>query len=127
SARPADETVEIRTKGVHLIMASILRSTSRGLVALALVAAPLAAASAAKLSQVRVGTHENHTRIVLELDEAASYRLAPPGADGSQLQVRLDAQSTARQVTSKSPLVKAVRVEPSPRGATISVDLTQAG
>jgi hypothetical protein len=104
---------------------SMLRSTFRGLLALALVAAPVAAASAATLSQVRVGTHENHTRIVLELDEAASYRLAPPAAGGSQLQIQLEADSAARHIASKSPLVKAVRVEPSQRGSTISVDLTK--
>jgi len=104
---------------------SVLRSTSRGLIALALVATPVAA-GAATLSQVRVGTHEDHTRIVLELDEAASYRLSPPPAGGSQLQIQLDADSAARHVASKSPLVKAVRVEPSQRGSTISVDLTKA-
>jgi hypothetical protein len=103
---------------------SVLRSTSGGLLALALVAAP-GAVHAAQLSQVRVGTHESHTRIVLELDEAASYRLAPPGAGSSRLQIRLDAESAARHVSSKSPLVKAVRVEPSQRGSTISVDLTR--
>lgn len=107
-------------------MASILRSTFCGLVALALAAAPLAA-SAAKLSQVRVGTHEDHTRIVLELDAAASYRLSPPGEGGSQLQIQLDADSVARHVASKSPLVKSVRVEPSQRGSTISVDLSKSG
>lgn len=105
---------------------SVLRSTARGALALALVAAPVAA-GAAKLSQVRVGTHESHTRIVLELDEAASYRLAPPAEGGTQLEIQLDADSAARHVSSKSPLVKAVRVEPSQRGSTIAVDLARAG
>jgi len=105
---------------------SVLRSTSRGLIALALVAAPVAA-RAAQLSQVRVGTHEDHTRIVLELDAATSYRLSPPGAAGSQLQIQLDAESIARHVTSKSPLVKSVSVEPSQRGSTISVSLSKPG
>jgi hypothetical protein len=103
---------------------SVLHSSSRALIALALVAAPVAA-GAARLSQVRVGTHEDHTRIVLELDADASYRMAPPGPGGSQLQIQLDADSAARHVASKSPLVKAVRVEPSQRGSTISVDLAQ--
>jgi hypothetical protein len=124
--------VETCTKGVHLAMAcrqpgsiqSVLRSSSRALIALALVAAPVAA-GAARLSQVRVGTHEDHTRIVLELDAAASYRLAPPPVGGSQLQIQLDADSAARHVASKSPLVKAVRVEPSQQGSTISVDLAK--
>jgi hypothetical protein len=103
---------------------SVLRSSSRALIALALVAAPVAA-GAARLSQVRVGTHEDHTRIVLELDENASYRLSPPGAGSARIQIQLDADSAARHVASKSPLVKAVRVEPSQRGSTISVDLTK--
>lgn len=104
---------------------SVPRSSFLALLALALGAAP-AVADAAHLSQVRVGTHEDHTRIVLELDGEASYRLAPPGAGGSQLQIQLEADSAARHVASKSPLVKSVRVEPSQNGSTISVDLTRS-
>lgn len=104
---------------------SVPRSSFLALLALALGAAPVAA-GAAHLSQVRVGTHEDHTRIVLELDADASYRLAPPAAGGSQLQIHLDADSAARHVASKSPLVKSVRVEPSQNGSTISVDLARS-
>ncbi|MEB2345329.1 MAG: hypothetical protein OZ948_11370 [Deltaproteobacteria bacterium] len=104
---------------------SVPRSSFLALLALALGAAPVVA-DAAHLSQVRVGTHEDHTRIVLELDAEASYRLTPPGAGGSQLQIQLAADSAARHVASKSPLVKGVRVEPSQQGSTISVDLTRS-
>lgn len=103
---------------------SLLRSAC-SLLAAATLLAP-AAASAATLSQVRIGTHADHTRIVLELDEATSYRLTPPGEGGAQLQIQLDATSAARHVASQSPLVKAVRVTPSARGATVFVDLSQS-
>jgi hypothetical protein len=106
-----------------------LNSVSRSacaFVAAALLLAPVAG-TAATLSQVRIGTHEDHTRIVLELDEATSYRLTPPSAGNDQLQIQLDASSAARHVPSRSPLVKAVRVTPSARGATVFVDLAEAG
>jgi hypothetical protein len=106
---------------------SLLRSTC-SLVATAVLLAPVAG-FAATLSQVRIGTHEDHTRIVLELDEATSYRLTPPTKGGSQrlIQIQLDAESAARHVASRSPLVEAVRVAPSARGATVFVDLSQSG
>lgn len=106
---------------------SLLRSTC-SLVTTALLLAPVAG-FAATLSQVRIGTHEDHTRIVLELDEATSYRLTPPTKGGSQrlIQIQLDAESAARHVASRSPLVDAVRVAPSARGATVFVDLSQSG
>ncbi|HEY8493881.1 MAG TPA: hypothetical protein VIN04_08305 [Myxococcota bacterium] len=74
---------------------------------------------------MRVGTHESHTRIVFELDAAASYRLSPPREGQPVLQIQLDADSAARHVASKSPLVKAVRVQPKQRGSTVFVDLTK--
>ncbi len=104
---------------------SVLRSVS-SLVAAVLLMAPVAG-TAATLSQVRIGTHEDHTRIVLELDEAASYRLTPPAEGSARLQIQLDAESAARHVASRSPFVKAVRVTPSARGSTVSVELSQAG
>lgn len=104
---------------------SVLLSAT-GFAVAALLLAP-AAGTAATLSQVRIGTHEDHTRIVLELDEATSYRLTPPGEGRAQLQIQLDAQSLARRIASRSPLVKAVRVDPTARGATVFVDLSQSG
>lgn len=106
---------------------SLLRSTC-SLVATAVLLAPVTGFAAA-LSQVRIGTHEDHTRIVLELDEATSYRLMPPTKGGSQrlIQIQLDAESAARHVASRSPLVEAVRVTPSARGSTVFVDLSQSG
>jgi hypothetical protein len=100
---------------------------TQGLAALALLLAGVSlapAAGATKLSQVRVGTHGDTTRIVLELDGPAPYRLMP-STNGGPLRIALDADSTARNVHSKSPLVRSVRVEPGQHGSTISVDLVK--
>ncbi|HTY18329.1 MAG TPA: hypothetical protein VMH82_11430 [Myxococcota bacterium] len=102
-----------------------------GMHARALVIAALAAlllgplqGRAARLSEVRVGTHSDHTRIVLQLDSAADYRMLSSGQDG-QLVVALDAQSVARNVPSKSPLVKDVRVEPAGNGSKVHIALAR--
>jgi hypothetical protein len=93
------------------------------------VAAWLLAASgagAATVSEVRVGTHDDgHTRIVVELDSMAGYRLQSPSAGGSpELIVDLDASSISRDVPSKSRVVKKVRVEPSGTdGSTVRISL----
>jgi hypothetical protein len=97
-----------------------------GLAALAALALAPAAVRAAKLNEVRVGTHEDHTRIVLQLDAPADYRMVSGGSD-TDLTVALDAKSTARQVPSKSPLVRSVQVEPSASGSTVHVKLARPG
>jgi len=86
----------------------------------ALVLGP-ATGRAVHLSEVRVGTHSDHTRIVFELDAPADYRMVSSGK--SELVVALDAQSRARQVPSKSPLVRGVRVEPTATGSTVHIEL----
>lgn len=92
------------------------------------VAAWLLAASgagAATVEEVRVGTHDDgHTRIVVELDSMAGYRLQSPSAGGSpELIVDLDASSISRDVPSKSRVVKKVHVEPSADGSTVRISL----
>ncbi len=82
-------------------------------------------AGAASVSEVRVGTHEDgHTRIVVELDAPAGYRLqAPQPGERPELVVDLDATSIQRDVPSKSRVVKKVRVEPSDAGSTVHISL----
>lgn len=92
------------------------------------VAAWLLAASgagAATVEEVRVGTHDDgHTRIVVELDSMAGYRLQSPTAGGApELIVDLDASSISRDVPSKSRVVKKVHVEPSADGSTVRISL----
>jgi hypothetical protein len=82
-------------------------------------------AGAARVSEVRVGTHEDgHTRIVVELDSPAGYRLQSPQPGARpELVVDLDATSIQRDVPSKSRVVKKVRVEPSDAGSTVHISL----
>jgi hypothetical protein len=82
-------------------------------------------AGAASVSEVRVGTHEDgHTRIVVELDSPAGYRLQSPQPGARpELVVDLDATSIQRDVPSKSRVVKKVRVEPSDAGSTVHISL----
>ncbi len=98
----------------------------------AIVAAAIAAlsfnatgAGAATVSEVRVGTHDDgHTRIVVELDSAAGYRLqAPSEGKAPELIVDLDATSIERDVPSKSRVVKKVHVEPTANGSTVRISL----
>lgn len=84
-------------------------------------------AGAAEVSEVRVGTHQQHTRIVLELDSPTGYRLeAPQPGARPELVLSLDANSVARDVPSKSPLVRKVHVEPSGNGSVVRVQLATA-
>ncbi len=82
-------------------------------------------AGAASVSEVRVGTHEDgHTRIVVELDSPAGYRLQSPQPGARpELVVDLDATSIQRDVPSKSRVVKKVHVEPSNSGSTVRISL----
>jgi hypothetical protein len=86
-------------------------------------AAPTAPAS--RLADVRVGTHHGFTRVVLELDEPSEYQvLRRPGGEPSPLQLLLAAQGVPRELSSNSPLVRAVRVEPNGDRSLVSIDLT---
>jgi hypothetical protein len=98
-----------------------------GWLAIASLALVATGASAAKVSEVRVGTHDQHTRIVLELDAATGYRLSTPQPGARpELVVTLDAESAARDVPSKSPLVRKVHVEPSADGSVVRIRLATA-
>jgi hypothetical protein len=82
--------------------------------AIAALSLAAGAAGAARVSEVRVGTHDDgHTRIVVELDSMAGYRLQSPSTCAApELIVELDAASIPRDVASKSRVVKKVHVEP---------------
>jgi len=85
---------------------------------LALLALAASPAGAARVEQVRVGDHEDFTRVVVELDAPASYRWAiREGSSGLELVLELDARSTTRSVASRSTLVKGVELRPAPDGA----------
>jgi hypothetical protein len=118
----------VRRNAVRLdVVVSRTGAAVRAIAGTAVAAWLLAAsgAGAATVSEVRVGTHDDgHTRIVVELDSMAGYRLQAPSAGGSpELIVDLDASSISRDVPSKSRVVKQVHVEPSANGSTVRISL----
>jgi len=94
---------------------SSTRTTHRGraaafALAVALLVA-LPAAAADRILDVRVGRHDEFTRIVFELDGSATHQVEQkPGAQ--ELVVRLGATSAAREILSNSDIVQSVRLEP---------------
>jgi hypothetical protein len=84
--------------------------------------AAAAAASASNLTDVRVGVHGDHTRIVLETDGKAPYIV---DAGEKEIIVHVDAAATAEAVTAKSPHLIWVKVEPTQIGADVRLQLKQ--
>ena len=102
---------------------------TKSLGALALAAALLAFPSLAvgnaqtgiaNLTDLRVGVHPDHTRIVIETDGAAPYVLDPTE---HVVLVHVDAAATAEAVTAKSPHLAWVKVEPTELGADVRIEL----
>jgi len=72
---------------------------------------------AANLVDVRVGLHQEYTRVVLETDAKASYRVE--SSESEELVLRLSASSGARTVASKkSAHLTSVTVEPAAAGGS---------
>jgi hypothetical protein len=94
--------------------------------ALAALAATAAGAHAAQVQEVRVGTHDKSTRLVVELDQATGYKLVAPQEGRPELVIQLNAASVERDVPSKSPVVRKVTVEPGANGSTVHVRLATA-
>ncbi len=67
-------------------------------------------ALAARLVDVRVGQHPGFTRIVIETDAPARYRIDRSEADA--IQVRIDASARAERVRSSGTLLRSVEIEP---------------
>jgi hypothetical protein len=88
------------------------------------VGAPAAAQPAfgptASLTDLRVGVHPDHTRIVIETDSKAPY-VMEPGDD--EVVLRVDAAAAAEAVTAKSPDLLWVKVEPTAAGADVRIQL----
>jgi hypothetical protein len=80
------------------------------------------AAAAVTLTDVRVGVHGDHTRIVLETDGKAPYIV---DAGEQEIIVHVDAAATAEAVTAKSAHLLWAKVEPTQIGADIRLSLKQ--
>ena len=79
-------------------------------------------ASAVSLTDVRIGVHGDHTRIVLETDAKAPYIV---DAGEKEIIVHVDAAATAEAVTAKSPHLIWAKVEPTQIGADVRLQLKQ--
>ncbi len=100
-----------------------LRALTAALLAAALgLAGAAGAADPANLTDVRVGVHGDHTRIVLETDGQAPYIV-----DAGELEVivHIDAAASAEAITAKSPHLIWAKVEPTPIGADVHISLKQ--
>jgi hypothetical protein len=106
----------------------MLRVAAASVFAVSLVAHPdLGAAvgnsgTAANLTDLRVGVHPDHTRIVIETDGEAPYVVDP---NDREILVHVDAAATAEAVTTKSPHLIWVKVEPTALGTDIRIQLKQ--
>jgi len=89
---------------------------------LAGVAVCASAAAAANLTDLRVGVHGDHTRVVLETDAQAPYIV---DVNDREVIVHVDAAAAAEAVTAKSPHLIWAKVEPTPIGADVRLSLKQ--
>jgi hypothetical protein len=74
----------------------------------------------ASLTDLRVGVHPDKTRIVIETDSQAPYVMEP---SDDEVVIRVDAAAAAEAVTAKSPDLIWVKVEPSPDGTAVRIQL----
>jgi hypothetical protein len=81
-----------------------------------------AGGGAANLTDLRVGVHPDHTRIVIETDAEAPYVVDPTDRE---VLIHVDAAATAEAVTTKSPHLVWVKVEPSALGTDVRIQLKQ--
>ena len=85
-------------------------------------------ARVARIVDVRVGVHADHTRIVIELDSSERSPVERPEAQGDEaLTVHVDARAERRRIVSRSPLVEAVTLEPSDGGTLARIALRETG
>jgi hypothetical protein len=105
------------------------RPVRHAVVWLAVGAAALGAstAPAARVVDVRIGLHGDHTRVVIELDAPSGHQVERSAGDADSLAVRLDARGEHRHVLSRSPLVEGVTVEPADGGAVARIALRAPG
>jgi hypothetical protein len=83
-----------------------------------------APAEAVRVTDVRVGQHDDYTRIVFDLDAPAGYRLERNEAGKTtEVLVRFDAGAQPKVVRSLSPLVEEVKLESRPEGAVARIVL----
>ena len=94
------------------------------LAAAGLTLAVAAAAGAANLREVRIGNHPGKTRVVLETNGAAAYRVV--SRSGSEIVIRLDADAVPEAKAGNGNPLLWVRVEPRIGGTDVRLELSSA-
>jgi len=85
-------------------------------------------ARVARVVDVRVGVHADHTRVVIELDTPSGHQVERQEARGDgALAIRVDARAERRRIVSRGPLVEAVTLEPGDGGTLARIALREAG
>jgi hypothetical protein len=74
------------------------------------------------VTDLRVGVHPDHTRIVIETDGKAPFVVDPTDRE---VIVHVDAAATAEAITTKSPHLIWVKVEPTALGTDVRIQLKQ--
>ena len=79
-------------------------------------------AQAASVVDVRIGAHREYTRVVLELDAPARYKIEREVSDdgAGQILVTLDATSGTHIIRAKSHLILGVSVDAAPDGGSLA-------
>ena len=108
----------------------IVRSRARAFIAAAVIAVGLAAlsltqaaASVAGLLKVRLGGDAQATRIVMDLDQAASGKLVSDGSDGHAVLILPSVSAQGGLQGSGQGLVKSWSIEPTSGGARLVLEL----
>lgn len=108
-----------RRRAVRVVAAAV-----GGLMCLAAVAASQAAVAGAGVLKVRLGGDQNETRIVIDLDRAATGKVSSGGADGRVVLALAGVDVGGGLQGAGHGLVKTWMIDETPGGARLRVDLT---
>jgi hypothetical protein len=81
-------------------------------------------ADAANLTKVRIGTHPDKTRVVLETDGASVHRIT--SSTSSEIVIRLDADSVPEAIAGDGKPLLWVRIEPRVDGTDVRLQLARS-
>ena len=86
-------------------------------------------ATASEIVDLRIGAHQDFTRIVFELDRPTGYRIerASPRPGVSELVVSIDATSIPRKIKNKDALIGLVTITPKGKGSLAEIRLSREG
>ena len=110
-----------------------ISSRARGFVAALLsggmVLWAMGSATASEIVDLRIGAHQDFTRIVFELDRPTGYRIerASPRPGVSELVVSIDATSIPRKIKNEDALIGLVTITPKGKGSLAEIRLSREG